>query len=82
VENRFGVATGVRHSLEISIDAITIGPVTFDGDEAEATFDDEPLGELGAPRIELRRPVRRLAEEDETRLPDALEQRIEVGRRG
>ena len=43
---------------------------------------DEPLRDLGAPGVELGRPVRRLAEQHESRVADRIQQRVEIGRRG
>ena len=81
MEHGLGTATGVGQPLHVSVDAVAVGPVSLDGDEAEAPLDDEPLRQLGAPGVKLRGPVRRLTEKDEARVTDTVEQRLEARRR-
>src|SRR6185312_4639474 len=50
-------------------------------DERKAALLDQALRYLGAPGVKLRRAVRCLAEEDEARVTDGLDQRVEVTRR-
>ena len=47
------------------------------GDDA---FGDEALRQLGAPPVELRGPVRRLTDQHEPRVADALQDRVEAMR--
>src|SRR5207237_5784562 len=63
---------GARVILRIAVDAVTVGPVAFDGDEREPFLTDQPLRELGAPGVILGRAMRCLAEQDIARVADAI----------
>ena len=58
----------------VVVDARGVGPVGLDRDEVEAAPHDELLRDARAHPVELGRPVRRLAEQDDARVADALEQ--------
>src|SRR6185312_16513592 len=70
----------MRKPFRVAIYAVTVGPVAFGRDEREAVVLDQALGDLHSPRVELGRPVRRLAEQDELRVADEVDQRVEVAR--
>ena len=62
----------------VLIDARGIGPVGLDRNQREAAAHDELAGNARAHAVELRGPVRRLAEQHHARVADALQQRVEV----
>src|SRR5258708_21380738 len=82
MKHGFGADAGVRAPLYISIDAIAVRPVAFHSDDGEPLFGDQQFRELGSPSVELRRSVRCLAEENESRVTNTVEQRVEIARFG
>jgi hypothetical protein len=72
-ERLLGVAVGAE-GLDVAVHARRGRPVGLDGDAARAAALDEPARELGAQRVELVRPVRRLAEQHEPRVADEVAQ--------
>ncbi len=55
-----------------------VGPITFDGDGIEAALVDQALRDQGALAVELVRAVGGLAQQDDARVADQLEQPIVV----
>jgi hypothetical protein len=78
MQYRFGVVTRARKRLDEAIDPIAVRPIAFDGDEGESLLLDEALRDLRAPGIELGGAMRRLAEQQEARIANQLQQRVEV----
>ena len=70
-----GVAPRPSHE---AVDAPGVGEVGLGGDAAEAQVDDEPLGQLGSPLVELVGAVRGLADEHDAGVARELEDGIEV----
>jgi hypothetical protein len=79
-ERAVGVDVCSVPALHPLVDVEAIGPVALDGDEREASFRDEPPGQLGAPAVVLRRAVRGLAEQHVPGIADPLDQRIQIRR--
>jgi hypothetical protein len=61
-------------------DARRIGPVGFDGDELEPAACDELARKTRSHPVKLARSVRRLAEQNQARIADPLDERVD--RRG
>ena len=55
--------------VHVAVDAVGVGPVGLDGDRAEAVLVDQPPGDPGPLAVELVRPVRGLADQDERASP-------------
>ena len=70
-----GVAPRPSHE---AVDAPGVGEVGLCCDAAEAEVDDEPLGQLGSPLVELVGAVRGLADEHDAGVARELEDGIEV----
>src|SRR5439155_19897249 len=70
--DRLRVATGARY---VPMNAIGIGPVSLDGDGVKSLLADQAPRDDRSLAIKLVRSVRRLAEEHEPPIPDALEER-------
>ena len=71
---RLGSVGVTASAANISIHAISIRPIRLDRDHRKPLFLNQAFGDLRAVPIELVRPMRCLAEEDETRIADELEQ--------
>ena len=80
VQDFAGAFPRVRETFDVAVDAITIGPVAFDGDEGKTLLSDEPTADLGSPGVILRRAVGGFAQKDISRVSDVIEQRVEVRR--
>ena len=65
----------VAAAADVAVDTIGVGPVRLDGDGVKPFSTDQPLGDLGTLAVELVRAVRRLAQQDEARVADELEER-------
>jgi hypothetical protein len=50
---------------DVEVDAVGVRPVALDGDGGEAVLGDQPLRDRGALGVELVRPVRCLARQDD-----------------
>ena len=74
--DRFFVFTFKLNKL---VNAIRVRPVCFHGDCGKPLFRDQALGDLRAQAIELVGSMRGLSEQDESRVANHLEQRIEIG---
>ena len=71
----------IRRTLDVAVHPVCVRPVGLDGNGREAFLLDQALGDLRALLVELVRSVRRLAEQDEARVPDQCQQRIVILRR-
>jgi hypothetical protein len=69
------VFVSARRSYE-PIDAIRVRPIGLDGDRSESLFGNQPPRDEGTLSVELVRPVRRFADQHDTRITDPFEQRI------
>ncbi len=74
-----GVRVSARPS-HVAIDAIGVGPVGFDRHGRKSLLDNQPASDERALSIEFVRAVRRFAEEHDTRISDALDQRVVLRR--
>src|SRR5215212_3926995 len=74
---RIGV---IAFTADEAVDAVGIGPVRLDRYSVESSFLDETAGDVGALRIELMRAMRRLADKDDLRTFESLQQRTDVAR--
>ncbi len=81
VQHFVGAGAGVGRVLDVAVDAVAIGPIALDGDEREAFLLDQPAAQRGTPDVILVRTVRCLAEKDTAGFTDAVQQRVEIGRR-
>jgi len=68
----------VALTLDVPIELVARRPVALHGEELEALFDDQAAADLGPPGVVVRRPVRRLPQEDEAGIPDPFDQGVEV----
>ena len=59
--------------MDVAVDAIAVGPVPLDGNEAEALLLDQATADPCSPEVILVRAVRRLAEQDVAGIADPLE---------
>ena len=74
-----GVRVAVaRETHHVAIHPIRVGPIALDRNRGEATLLDQAPGDAGALSVELVRPVRGLADEDEAPVTDEVEQRVVV----
>ena len=64
--------------LEIAVDAVGVRPVALDADGGKVFLEDQPLRDRRTLGVELVRPVRRLANQDKTRVANELEERVIV----
>ena len=64
----------VAFTANVPIHAVGVRPIGFNGYRAEAFLDDQTLGDLRALVIEVVGAVRSLAEEDESRIANEVEQ--------
>jgi hypothetical protein len=67
--------------MDPAVDPVSIGPVGLDCDRAESLLLDEALRDERALPVELVRAVRGLADQDELRVPDQLQQPVVIARR-
>jgi hypothetical protein len=65
-------------AMDVAVDAIAVGPVPLDGNEAEALLLDQATADPCSPEVILVRPVRRLAEQDVAGIADPLEEGVQV----
>ena len=65
-------------AVNVTIDAVRVGPVRFDGYGIEASLHDQSLRDLRTQAVKLVGAMRRLAEQDEPSISDAVEKRVEV----
>src|SRR5437870_1705609 len=73
LERIAGGGQRVGELLDVAVDPVAIGPIALDRDEREPLLLDEPAAEGGAPGVVLVGAVRRLAQQDVTRVADALQ---------
>ena len=73
----FGI---VSCSPDIGIDAVSVGPVGLHRDRVESLLPDQPFRDLGPHPVELMRPVRGLAEQDDLLSLGTLHHRVEIAR--
>ncbi len=73
------VARAAAQPLHVAVHAGRVRPVGLDGDDPEAVRADQLARQARPQGVELRGAMRGLADEDEPRVPDALEERAEVG---
>src|ERR1019366_3103277 len=71
-------ATGTAE--HVVVDPGSVGPVALHRDEVEASTGDELARDARAHAVELARAMRRLAQQDEARVADSIDERVE--RRG
>ena len=81
VSKRTGRVAIVAGEPDPPVRAIRVRPVRLDGDDVEAFSNDERFGELRPRAIELVRSVRRLADEDDARVADYVDERTKSVRR-
>ena len=74
---RIGVCV-IGESHHVAVDPVGVGPVGLDRHGGESTFVNEPTGDAGPLPVELVRPVRGLADQDEAPVADEIEQRVVV----
>src|ERR1700722_1147760 len=67
-----------RGMADILVDSRSIGPIGLDRDEVEALAQNQFLRDARAHPVELRSSVSGLAEQDDLRIGDPIEQRAEV----
>ena len=70
-----GVLAGAAHE---AVDPERVGPVGLDGDGVESLLANEAFRQDGALPVELVRAVRGLADQDEARAADPVEERVVV----
>jgi hypothetical protein len=70
----------LSEATHIPVDSAGIRPIAFNGDGAETTPFDQGTGDCCSKCVELVRAVRRLAEQYDVRVSDALKHRIDVRR--
>ena len=74
---RIGV---IAFTADEAVDPVGIRPVRFDRNGVESSFLDETTGDVGALRVKIMRAVGRLADKDDLRTFETLQQRTDVGR--
>ncbi len=73
-----GVRPRIRVPLHVAVHLVAVRPVALDSDKGEPVLPDQTLADAGPPGIVLGGAVRGLAQEDAPRLPDTLEEWIEI----
>ena len=63
-------------AANVPVDSVGIRPIALDADGVESLLNDQPFGELRPHGIELVRAVRRLADQDDRRVADHLEEPV------
>jgi len=66
----------------VAVDTVGIGPIGLDRHRGEPALVDEATGNTGSLPVELVRAVRGLADQNETPVPDEIEQCVIVARLG
>ena len=69
----------IGRSHHVAVDAVGIGPVSFDGDCSESTLVNQAAGNPGPFPVKVVRAMRRFADQDETPVAYEVEQGVIVG---
>ncbi len=75
---RLGRRAVFTHGADVPVDAVGVGPVALDGDRLESLLLDESSGHVGPSRVELVRAVAGLADQNQSRVTDEIEQLVVV----
>ena len=70
----------MRMVANVAIDPRGVRPIRFDGDDVESVLFDQSAGDRRARSVELRRAMCRLAEKDNLRIRETVENRAEIRR--